>query len=400
MDLVAVLEDSPLPLSWKGETLLELTTKFDAARSQRLAGADAQVEDLYVEVLEGYTHILGATHKDTIHVALTLATFYAEEDQMQEANGIIQETLRDHLERWGIKHKQTQQHLLDVVGILNGWNRPNEAFALLSRAKELVDIAERRTTNSDARPRSKKTATSSKAAETDRLLDIAHTIRVVGGPENVAYGVNMARNHASANAEGVEALLLSILDHCEKHPMGLEIQHLKARAELLRWYKKNDTVLGHISSFVRAKEVFGILWSSFQWDYERSDSLDMMEASLELSSAMLHANFDNLAEDIFGIVSDQARTLFARDMERAIWVDITIGLVYQKYRSWAVSSRWFQQALASAIFKYDDDDGIVKALHNAMRRHHFTYLTDDGKPFRTIFGVCGLVIRPNRLHLE
>jgi hypothetical protein len=67
----------------------------------------------------------------------------------------------------------------------------------------------------------------------------------------------------------------------------------------------------------------------------------MMEASMELGAAMLHANFDNLSEEIFGAVSDQARTLFARDLERSIWVDITIGLIYQKYRTWATSSRWF-----------------------------------------------------------
>jgi hypothetical protein len=52
------------------------------------------------------------------------------------------------------------------------------------------------------------------------------------------------------------------------------------------------------------------------------------------------------------------------------------------------------------MFKYSDDDGIVMALHTAMRRHYFTYLTDENRPFRTIFGVCGLTIRLNRLHLE
>jgi hypothetical protein len=217
------------------------------------------VEDLYVEVLEGYTHILGATNSNTIRVALTLATVYAEDQRMQEANGIIQETIRDHLKRWGIKHKQTMQHVLDVVGILDGWNRPNEAFALLSKAKELVGIEEQRTSKAAATPMTQATASRPRATEADRLLDIAHTICTVGGPENVGYSINMARNHATANAEGVEALLLSILDHCEKNPLGLDVQHMKARAELLRWYNKSETVLLHISSYVRAKEVFEIL---------------------------------------------------------------------------------------------------------------------------------------------
>jgi hypothetical protein len=39
-DLIVALEDSPLPLTWKGETLPELTAKFDAAKSQRLAGVN------------------------------------------------------------------------------------------------------------------------------------------------------------------------------------------------------------------------------------------------------------------------------------------------------------------------------------------------------------------------
>lgn len=98
VDLVSVLEDSPLSLTWKGNTLSDLAQKFEAAKSQRLAGSKDQVEDMYIEVLEGYTHILGATNASRICIAMRLATFYAE-DRMQEANGIVQETVKDHVER-------------------------------------------------------------------------------------------------------------------------------------------------------------------------------------------------------------------------------------------------------------------------------------------------------------
>lgn len=102
------------------------------------------------------------------------------------------------------------------------------------------------------------------------------------------------------------------------------------------------------------------------------------------------------------MASQKASDVFGSSDERTIWVLITIGLVYQTYMGWADAEEWLEEAFAAALASEEmgPKGGIVRSLQNAIDRQHFSYISDEGRPFKTIFGVSGLVIRPGRLHLE
>ena len=70
--------------------------------------------------------------------------------------------------------------------------------------------------------------------------------------------------------------------------------------------------------------------------------------------------------------------------------------------TWDDAEEWFQEAFSAALANtaWDPKDGIVRSLQNAMDRHHFSCVSDEGRPFKTVFGVSGIVITPGRLHLE
>ena len=105
---------------------------------------------------------------------------------------------------------------------------------------------------------------------------------------------------------------------------------------------------------------------------------------------------------MFRDASDKAAVIFGSDDERTVWVLITIGLVYQTHMTWDDAEEWFEGAFSAALANkaWGPKDGIVRALQNAMDHRHFSYVSDKGRPFKTVFGVSGITIRPGRLHLE
>lgn len=70
--------------------------------------------------------------------------------------------------------------------------------------------------------------------------------------------------------------------------------------------------------------------------------------------------------------------------------------------TWGDAEEWFEEAFAAALAneEWGPKDGIVRSLQNAMDHHHFSYVPNEGRPFKTIFGVSGIKIMPGRLHLE
>jgi len=125
-----------------------------------------------------------------------------------------------------------------------------------------------------------------------------------------------------------------------------------------------------------------------------------MKTLLDLALAFMKSGFIDEPRRMFRRAADQAETAFGFGDQRTIWVLIQIGLIYQKLKGWDAASEWFDAALNAAMMRYGEDDGIQISLEEAKKARHFSYLNDEGRPFKTIFGVCGLTFRPIQLHLE
>lgn len=80
---------------------------------------------------------------------------------------------------------------------------------------------------------------------------------------------------------------------------------------------------------------------------------------------------------------------------------ISISLVYQRHEeTWDEVSGWYEQAYSAVLLMWDENDGITLALAKARENRHFAYVTDEGRPFKSIFGITSVTIRPGRLHID
>ena len=397
-------EVTPLSLTWNEHSKADLSTTFETAKGLARSGNSAGAEELFLQALKGYCHVLSPTHEETCNVVYALATFYAEQQRMPEANKVFENCNKAHIERWGIEHKRTQQHVLHVVQLLNGWQRAADALAFLAHARELVEVGmPRNVRGGSGKKRGKgpfrppKQATRNKNV---RLLDIANSMIDDGGPSNIDYGIGVARTYVLSKEEAVEPLLLAMIGLCQADQIVLAVQWLRAWTELLKLYEKLETVFENYVRFDNAREAFDAVLQRYPWESKKFKSLEVMEVSLELAAAFLKSGYTDEATKMFRDSTNMAEHVFGTDDERTIWAVISVGLVYQSYRGWESASAWFQQALAAAAAKYNEDDGVRMSLESAIENRHFSWNNDEGRPFTSIFGVNGITIRPGRLHLE
>ena len=390
------LSQGRLALRWQGYSRTNLQGMWDAALRCRDTGDSAQAANMLSRVVTGLSHVMGKTNVDTIKAAYHLADIHAKSGRMEHATDRLEKVMNDHLEVYGRRDARTQQNVLHAVELLNGWNREADALGLLSLSKELLE-------SSPCKRASRKGKASQKsirdAGSYSDLAGVTQSVLEDVSPTQVDYGLGVARTHVAMKDRGTEDLLWAIITQCQRNP-ALSVQHLKALAELLDLYGKLGQATSHRAEFRDALDHVQKALEDYDWKEESIESFDFMEAALQLVANALKYGYHKEAQTLFREASEKSSDVFGWEDERTVWVNITIGLVYQTHTTWDEAAGWFDEAYAAALTWDTPKDGIVRSLENARDHHHFSYVSDEGRPFKTIFGVSGVVIRPGRLHLE
>ncbi|KAF2813034.1 uncharacterized protein BDZ99DRAFT_248117 [Mytilinidion resinicola] len=398
-------EEAPdLRLRWNGRSRSDLIAVFNSAKRDDIHAEPETAKAKFLEALDGYEHILGATHEDTTKVVVALASFFTRQNRMADADEVMEKACRKHIAKLGIEHKRTQQLIMQFAELLNGCNREEDALAFLARAKESAKgnldrgSALRRKDPRD-HPRRDNSRRKSPAQESD-LMSVTRQIQSDNDPAQIDHALVVARDHVTEKDQAVESLLKTIVDQCEGNPVILARRNLQARTELLKLYNNLGVSRQERAEFLRGMAALKHIIANTVWKKQRFESFEVMEASLELAASILKGGFEREAHESFVIIENKADDAFGWDEERTIWVKINIGIIYQTHKTWHLAKPWFEHAYVASSTANGYDDGITISLEQALDKRHFTYVSDEGRPFKTIFGVCGSTIRPNRLHIE
>ncbi|KAF5654111.1 rhomboid family [Fusarium sp. NRRL 25303] len=385
-----------LRLTSNGWTRDQLLRTYELARTYKIEGNLLKAEDLFLQVIEGSSEIMGSTHSETTKIKYECVNLYAEKGQMENAYTLLDDMTQEHINTWGHSHKRTQQHVLFTVELLETWNKSTDAIGLLSRSKEILDSQLYR--NSSTR----KSHSRSRTARGPNIDALAEEITREGSVSRIDYSIGVARSHVKVKNKASETLLKAIIQHCKNHPDGLALQHLQALSELLRLYEKLGQADACEPQFIASEQTVTTIFQNYDWKSERFQCIEVLETAMQLAANILKAGYHAGPTRLFRLVQDKAENLFGSDDERTVWILITIGLAYQNITTWDDAAEWFEAAFAAALAneKWSDQDGIVQSLQNGLEKRHFTYLSDEGRPYKTVFGISGISIRPGRLHLE
>lgn len=403
-------DNEMLRLTWEGHTGPEFLALWQTALKCREQGKMEEAETQLDRAWNGLCHISGVTHEDTIKVAYSLASLCADTGHMDKAVALVERIIQDHIKILGYESKITQQRLIAAADILNGWNRHAEALGLLSRAEELMSLDnDSHGSHHRKRPRKPMRDRNAKGKQRAILDEPGNRVSLLldngfdgSDPAEINWGLSVAHQQVLTRNENAEALLQAIIAHCETRPRENLRQHLVARGELLALYEKLGVADQRGAAFQGAMNVIREIWAHVEWDEDRSECFEIMEASLQLIANILKSGYRGDARQFFEEAVELAAKVFGSTDERTIWILITIGIVYQTHIGWHNARDWFEQAFAAALAEWgaDSKDGIVKSLQIALDREYFSYVSDEGRPFKSVFGVSGITIRPGRLHLE
>ena len=75
---------------------------------------------------------------------------------------------------------------------------------------------------------------------------------------------------------------MTILNQCQRDSSQLVVQHLKAKAELLSFYEKRDTVDVHFAVFEEAELFIETILGDYEWSTHKCLSLEVLEATMQL----------------------------------------------------------------------------------------------------------------------
>jgi len=302
-----------LHLKWDGKTKADLENIYGAAQIFARVGKFDDAEDAYLQALGGYEALLSPTHEDTIEVAYEFAEFYARSDRMDDADKVINWMGDKHMERWPVSHKRIRMHLIRVADMLYSWCRADDAVSILSRAAHIYEksfqsqpadsmfnkLQEHRQSQS-MRDEHRKSVNFG-GEEPPRQEDEDNSIRM-------DYDIILAIARARAEENDAEALLLSLLEQCEKQPEKLSVQILEARGALVDLYKllekpdKVDEALGQIDKSFRAVFNSGAKKTKL-----------LLDTAIDLVSLLIKAERYSEAELMLGRIEIDVVKVFGED---------------------------------------------------------------------------------------
>ena len=374
---------------WNGDSISEMTAIFRAAQSHASHADMERAEVLFLKALKGYGVLLGPTHEDATKVAIAVANFYTEQGHFNDADMVVEDLCQHHIKKLGIKHRRTQQVIVQVVELMSNHDREIDALTFLSRSKELAEadnqVVFRKPNKRSKTRRQGIISRRHAAAPSAKDLDAAQEITAGSVPDQVEYGVQVDHTHVAAKDEGVEAFLKAIVTHCEHHDEFLEIQILRAACELSKIYSQLGQNDSHDSIIWNAISRAEAIIYRQKWDKGSSKSFRTMEALLQLVASALKAGFDFKAAATLTKMGQKAENDFGWDAEITIWAKISIGIVYQRHRSWESAKPWFESARAASFAANGEEDGLTRTLQTAMEEPHYSeprYSLDFDDVFR------------------
>lgn len=347
-----------IPLSFKGMSRTDLLAMWEVARTRSNEITSEEKEKMLNDVLDGLTHLQGATNEETNKVAYAVAGFYVDSQRIPEADKLLERQTQAHIDSLGYDHRKTLQHVLHVVELLNAWNRPEDALGMLSKVREMsasqpntTAISTRKSHSRNASRREKgKEKTSGPdnnlASDGDNFARIADLVSNSPTPAQINLALSTARPAVSVSDANAEVVLLAVIHQCTPRPLELAPQLLRATADLLSLYQKLGMQSAHYAGFQRAQTaVSSILDGHVLWGLNDFYGFEVVEAALEVVARLIKCGYMKEGTVLFRKIQDVGLSVFGPSDERLIWTLISIGLVYQTHGTWEDARDWSRELL-------------------------------------------------------
>ncbi len=344
----------------------------DALRADS-KGEDAVAQDKFLDAIVGFKETLSSTDERTMRASYLLAASFANQQQMDRADEVLDWLTSGIVERWGRRHRNALAHFVVVADLLRSWNRHANAMVFVCTALGSGDEID------DAKPLnipSENTERAALGSQEDLTGAPAKIFAESSDPGEVDRQLQVAKLWSSANVDGISDILRRLIAQCDKYPEALVVQAVQARCTLAQ---------RHLSQGQRkeARSVLKQAWLSLERLLRKQDKVakKVLELSCPLAFLYLQAGRQETCATILeraaNIAERQVTIIPTRSAaDPAVEFHIAIGLKYQELSSWSQARPWFERALALVIQVqgpyHADAQKLAKSLEE--RRYRLTPL--------------------------
>ncbi|KAI7773762.1 hypothetical protein LA080_009900 [Diaporthe eres] len=314
-----------LQLSTTQRSLQDLKSKRSSALILVQEGKFEHAIDRFRVVVSGFETLLSATHQLTVEVSYELVELLAHQDDMAEANSILDWLGSELVSRHGLQSERTILHYVKVVKLLRSWSRDEDARLLLYKIANVWDK--------------------------DHPSDIKKVFREPMDESDAdvqLHLVGMLLSSTNDLSSELEDELRRITSYCERGQMRSQTIH--ACHCLSRFYatrNMKEKAIEVLDAAIPALE------QALSFDESGPPSSRLLQHCREIAFA--YYDLDDLVkcEDIL--------ELTAGGLERyihphgpvpqmtAVNFPFATGIILQKRYSWELAEPWFERALLNAI---------------------------------------------------
>lgn len=338
-----------------------------------------EAEQKFRDALSGFRHQLSSTHAFTADTAYQLASFYAKQQRMKEADEVLNWLSEEHCSRWGLWHSRTLSHYLVVVEELQAWSRDASAKFLAygiyealrdewSRKKFVLVPAWNRSWDIDACGVPDNDVTDRLFVESEDEVRIDRQVRI-------------ANLWLVAGLQGTEHILPCLITRFEERPNRL-LQALAARCYLLKNYIRKGEPNSAESEAALARKLLGQLMS----EHETGILPGVLLESIKLAFLHLDNNDANWCDRLISWTSDKLEDSVSkwtgaginyrnlcqiRNAGSTITYLILAGFKHQRRSGWENASSWFEQAYSFSSRVFGPRDQMTQNIEMAIKGRHY-----------------------------
>jgi tetratricopeptide (TPR) repeat protein len=359
-------------LVWNGRTKADYQAQYEEGLGDERSGQPDEAEAKFRSALDGLDHLLSTTHPETVSVAYRLASFFAEQVRMRDADTVLDWLTQAHFEDFGLYNTRTLDHIVNVCEMLRNWARPGDSAEFLQQFLHESDKGQPQPnsvqplTTSASRP-TQPTSDENTATAGEQEQAPHSSIPSEGPAEPSLLQAQIRQVTSGCQAgEGAEAVLLRLIRHCEQFPDKLIAQSLLCYPALLDHYEDVEDVVKKSDALNRAEQA---VWNVLRSENKRTR--DDLIACLQLAKYLVKASRYERAEDIFSEIECDAQETFGSDHLTTIWFLEKIGTFYQNEGRWQDAAPRFEHALAARLSRYGERHESVRRLEAALENRYF-----------------------------
>lgn len=350
-----------------------LRLKSDAHKSAA-EGQLKQAIDVLREVVSELQISLHPAHPIAADAVYDLSQFLASDNQMKEAEAVLDWVSSDMVKKEQIRGERTIQHYSKVFHLLQSWGRHEDATLLRLRLFEQWKIKD-----SSHAPSIPNTTTGFTMPEIFQIADLERRVsepkdehEALAQLEFVESLISSKLRSSQSSSVDIEGILRAVIASCSSRQLSQ--LNMQAHCCLAKFHKEAEQVseakmvldqgLEVIEEHLTSIDDFPILLlrplRDLAFQYQDLSCTSECEEALEMIASFLDGH-----------------AISSRPYLTIIKFAISVGFEWQRRSSWDAAEPWFERALATSITYQGCSHPQSLRLEEALEKRQYSKLVED-----------------------